>query len=153
MKAKLFHSSLFSRTVYWRSVFTEASVFLFIILFAYAAFSKLIAFRMFSEQLAQSPFISEFSALVAWLIPSIELFVCGLLILPVYRRLGVLSFSILMLSFTMYIALMLTFSSHVPCICGGVISGLTWTQHLIFNAVFLIWGIVLLLKFKKEFRH
>lgn len=152
MKTHFFHSSFFLRSIHWRSVLTELSVIIFILLFGYAAFSKLITFRMFSEQLAQVPLIGDYSELMAWLIPVIELFVCMLLIFPINRLPGLRAFIIIMLGFTVYIALMLAFSSHVPCICGGVISGLGWAEHLVFNTAFLFWGCVLLYGFKRELR-
>ncbi|HKG04863.1 MAG TPA: MauE/DoxX family redox-associated membrane protein [Pedobacter sp.] len=150
MKTHLFHPAAPSDAVQWRSLLTDYSVLLFVFLFGYVAFSKLITFQMFSEQLARSPFISGFSGILAWLVPSIEIFICLLMILPFTRLAGVLIFTIIMMGFTAYIALMLVFSSNMPCICGGVISGLSWLQHLIFNAVFVLWGLVLLLFFKKE---
>lgn len=150
MKPRLNCLTEFSRPINPRLLFTETSVFIFILLFSYAAFSKLITFRMFTEQLAQMPIIAEYSGQVAWLVPCVELFVCGLLISPFSRVFGVLVFTLLMLAFTFYVALMLAFNPHLPCICGGLISGLGWVQHLVFNMSFLLWGIILLVKFEKE---
>ncbi|MGC1244316.1 MAG: MauE/DoxX family redox-associated membrane protein [Chryseosolibacter sp.] len=41
-----------------------------------------------------------------------------------------------MFAFTGYIAFILTFSPYVPCSCGGILSSMGWTEHLIFNVVF-----------------
>lgn len=149
MKAHLY-PPLAPSPVRWRSAFTAYSVFGFILLFGYAAFSKLITFDMFSQQLAQSPFIGAYSGLLSGLIPALELLICLLLTLPVSRLAGLLAFTLVMTGFTGYIGIMLAFSTQVPCICGGVISGLSWGGHLAFNSVFLLWAVVLLLFFKKE---
>src|SRR5690606_14703009 len=43
-----------------------------------------------------------------------------------------------MVMFTAYIFIILNFSDFVPCSCGGVLEKMSWTQHLIFNVVFII---------------
>ena len=42
-----------------------------------------------------------------------------------------------MVMFTAYIYLILNYSDFIPCSCGGVLEDLSWTQHLIFNIVFI----------------
>jgi hypothetical protein len=48
----------------------------FILLFAYAATSKLLDYEDFSAQLHQSPFINEFAELTAIAVPVGELLIC-----------------------------------------------------------------------------
>ena len=58
------------------------------------------------------------------------------------RRLGFIAAATLMLLFTFYIGYYLTFDKEqLPCSCGGVISGMTWTQHFFFNLFFTGLGI------------
>jgi hypothetical protein len=49
--------------------------------------------------------------------------------------LGLLASFGLMTVFTIYIAYMLLTSSHLPCSCGGVISKLSWKEHLWLNVL------------------
>lgn len=47
--------------------------------------------------------------------------------------------------FTAYIVIILHFSYFVPCSCGGILEKLGWTEHLIFNVVFVLLAIVAIL--------
>ncbi len=56
--------------------------------------------------------------------------------------------------FAGYIGYMLVFVKHLPCSCGGVLQGLSWGQHLLFNLLFLllaVMGTLLESKPKKKF--
>ncbi|MEJ7778751.1 MAG: MauE/DoxX family redox-associated membrane protein [Daejeonella sp.] len=45
---------------------------------------------------------------------------------------------ILLFLFSMYIILVINHAfERIPCSCGGIISKLTWGQHLVFNLFFL----------------
>lgn len=133
-----------SKRAKWMFVI-ELSVFGFILLFGYAAFSKWMDFENFRLELADSPFIGDFAPLLVWLIPSSELVIALMLSIPRFRLLGLHAFSILMSVFTVYIAAMLLFSPHIPCICGGIISGMSWAEHLVFNGVILLCSLILLI--------
>jgi hypothetical protein len=43
-----------------------------------------------------------------------------------------------MAAFTGYIGFMLLSNIELPCSCGGVISSLSWKNHLVFNILFLL---------------
>jgi hypothetical protein len=43
-----------------------------------------------------------------------------------------------MTAFTLYIGYMVSFAEKLPCSCGGVISKMTWNQHLVFNIFFTL---------------
>lgn len=113
---------------------------LFIVLFAYTGITKLLQQDTFVLALNQSPVIGTNSALFAWLVPILELIVSVLLFIPKFqiRRIGLAASLILMLLFTFYIMFMILFADHLPCSCGGIISGMTWPQHLLFNIFFTI---------------
>lgn len=65
----------------------------------------------------------------------------SLLIIPERTRLiGLYGAFGMMVMFTTYIVLASRFSDYVPCSCGGVIENLTWTEHLVFNTVFVLLG-------------
>ncbi|WP_397311154.1 MauE/DoxX family redox-associated membrane protein [Parachryseolinea silvisoli] len=105
-------------------------------LFIYAATSKLMDYSTFKAQLGGSPFIMHHHETLAWLVPGSEILISILLLIPRTIVVGLyLSFTI-MLSFTVYIALMLTLSPYVPCSCGGILSNMGWSEHLVFNAAF-----------------
>lgn len=111
---------------------------LFIVLFVYAAFSKLRDFETFTLQLAQSPLLSAYAEFIAWLVPGLEIAFAALLVFEKFRTPALYASFTLMVMFTTYIYIILNFSDFVPCSCGGVLEDLSWTQHLIFNAVFIL---------------
>ncbi|MDC8000107.1 hypothetical protein POV26_03595 [Aequorivita todarodis] len=111
--------------------------YLFILLFIYAAVSKVMDFETFRLQLAQSPLLSAFAGIIARLIPSVEIGITALLMFPRYNIKALYYSFLLMVMFTTYIFIILNFSDFIPCSCGGVLEKLSWTQHLIFNVVFI----------------
>lgn len=114
--------------------------YLLILLFLYAAISKFLDFTSFHSALFNSPIFKNTSApdVLAWGIPLIELLVVILLLIPDMKRSGLFLAAILMTLFTVYIGGLLFFSKELPCSCGGIISSLTWQQHLIFNIAFTL---------------
>ncbi|WP_051227830.1 MauE/DoxX family redox-associated membrane protein [Gillisia sp. JM1] len=116
----------------------EGITFLFILLFVYAAVSKLLTYEQFKAQLEQSPFLSSFADFLVWGVPATELLIATLLFWPKVKLEGLWSSFILMVIFTTYIIIVLNFSDSIPCSCGGVISSFSWTQHLIFNIGFIV---------------
>lgn len=110
---------------------------LFIFLFTYAAFSKLISYSVFKDQLTQVPFLAFAAPFLVWAVPGVELLVVVLLLWPSLRRYGILSFLGLMLVFTGYLVYTLYFSPYTPCSCGGIISGMGWRSHILFNLFFI----------------
>jgi uncharacterized membrane protein YphA (DoxX/SURF4 family) len=126
---------------------------LFIILFVYAAVTKILEFEKFKVQLSQSPMLTAFSNWIAWLIPSIEILIAISLSLPKTRIWGLYASLALMVMFTAYIVAILNFSYYIPCSCGGILERLGWEEHLAFNIIFVlhaISGIVLWNKVSKD---
>ncbi len=118
--------------------FILITTYLFILLFVYAAVSKLIDFETFETQLGQSPLLSAYAQWVALFVPVLEIIIAGMLCFPMFRSLGLYGFYGLMVMFTTYIIIILNFTSFTPCSCGGVLEDLGWTEHLIFNIVFIV---------------
>jgi hypothetical protein len=125
-----------------QKVTIEIICFLLILLFVYAAFSKLIEFNTFKIQLNNSPFLKPFSEFIFWFIPIIELIVAALLTVKHTRKRGLFASFILLLIFSLYIAGMLLSTEHLPCSCGGIIQQLSWKQHLLFNLFFLLLALI-----------
>lgn len=111
---------------------------LFILLFLYAAVSKLLEYEEFRVQLGQSPLLSAFADTVAIGVPAMEILTVLFLTIPSLKLMGLYSFYGLMVMFTTYIIIILNFTEFIPCSCGGVLESLGWTQHLIFNLVFIL---------------
>lgn len=116
----------------------ELPAVLLTILFTYASISKLLQYNTFRFQLDLSPFITNYSSIIAWSIPAIELITTALLMFPATRLKGFYLSYGLMLLFTFYIYAILHYSYFVPCSCGGILSQMNWEQHLIFNIAFTL---------------
>lgn len=136
-----------------RKVITTIVTPLFVALFAYTALSKLLDYQQFRIQLGQSPVITTFAPVFAWLVPAVEIVVVILLIIPATRLFALYTSFALMSAFTAYIITITQFSEFVPCSCGGVLEGLGWTEHLIFNIVFMLLAVVGIVFHRKDDQH
>src|SRR3981081_1825021 len=121
-----------------RKFWVEFISILLIILFTYAAVSKLLDFQKFRVQLGQSPMLTAFAGWVTWIIPSLELIISIMLSIQRGRLLGLYASFSLMVMFTAYIIAITKFSDYVPCSCGGVLQNMSWNQHLVFNLGFVL---------------
>ncbi|HLV38544.1 MauE/DoxX family redox-associated membrane protein [Xanthomarina sp.] len=120
---------------------------LFILLFVYASISKLLEFKDFQTQLGQSPLLGAFAIPISYGVICIELVTSILLAFKKTRIQGLYIAFMLMVMFTTYIIIILNFTSFTPCSCGGVLETLGWTEHLIFNTVFIVlalWALYLI---------
>lgn len=121
-----------------KSVIIEIVCLLYVLLFFYAAVSKLLDFENFQVQLGQSPLLSAFAYPVSFFVPAIELLIATFLFVPQLRDYGLYASLCLMTMFTAYIYIVLHYSSFVPCSCGGILEKMSWNVHLIFNLFFVI---------------
>jgi hypothetical protein len=113
--------------------------YLLIFLFAYTAVSKLADVEIFKGAMAKSPVLRPYAHELAYIIPISELIACLLLLFPLTKKWGYYLSLALLTVFTGYIIFILSvYSTDLPCTCGGVISRLTWTQHLLLNSVFML---------------
>jgi hypothetical protein len=112
--------------------------YLYILLFVYAAVSKILDFETFRIQLAQSPLLSAYAGLIAPSVIIAELFLTLLLCFKATRLIGLYFSFFLMIAFTVYIYLILNYSDFIPCSCGGIIEKLGWTEHMIFNLTYAV---------------
>lgn len=111
---------------------------IFILLFTYTAISKLFDYTDFKNTLYYSPLLSSYAAVLAWVLPVVELIISGLLLIPQKRETGLYASFALMLILTIYLSYMVLYSPHLPCSCGGVLQQMTWPQHIWFNTGFTI---------------
>jgi len=131
-----------------RDLITDTISCLFILLFIYAAISKLLAGNTFKEQVGQSPLLTSYSSIIVILIPFIEIFL-SILLIKTKTRLAALYGSFgLMVLFTLYIIAITKLSDYIPCSCGGILESMNWNQHLVFNCIFVVLAIIAILLYK-----
>lgn len=127
---------------------------LFFALFLYSAAEKLYDVEKFRVQLGQSPILTAFAGYVAWIIPSIEVIIAVLVIIPRTTLIGLYTSFSLMVMFTAYIFLIMNYSEYIPCSCNGILEGASWAQHLAFNIAFVILAVMgILLSPSKNILH
>jgi putative oxidoreductase len=121
-----------------KKTITEITVFLLVLLWTYTAISKWSDPHSFSFSLHRQPIPSSLAAFLFWALPAIELLASGMLISVKTRTLGLCLSTVLLLIFSIYIALGLAgFFEKIPCACGGVLKAMGWKEHLIFNIILL----------------
>ncbi|UUF12598.1 MULTISPECIES: MauE/DoxX family redox-associated membrane protein [Flavobacterium] len=131
----------------------QSASLLYVLLFVYAAVSKLIDFERFQVQLAQSPILSAYADLISYVVIIVEFAISGLLIFKRTSTIGMLLALWLMTMFTSYIFIVLNYSSFVPCSCGGILEKMTWKVHLIFNLIFTLLALLaLFLQIKTDYK-
>jgi len=125
-------------TTPWKNILVETTCAFMILLLAYAAVSKLLDHENFTAQIALGVSSTFISKVLSFAIPITELLVVLLLAVKDSRLYGVYVFLILMVAFTIYIIMMLTSGDALPCSCGGIISAMSWKQHLVFNITCIV---------------
>lgn len=123
----------------------QAVIYFFIILFVYAAVSKLVDFENFQVQVAQSPLLSAFASFIAYATIIIEIVITLMLCFPKTQKFGLYLFLGMMTAFTVYIYLILNYSPFVPCSCGGILEKMGWTEHLWFNSIVSLLAVSIIL--------
>jgi putative oxidoreductase len=131
--------------------FRQLTVFLLVLLWVYAAASKLIDFPHFKHEMHNqvfSPFIQD---LLIYLLPPAELVIAVMLSYSKTEKFGLYVSALMLTLFTGYIALAkLHFFRRIPCSCGGILEHMGWTAHLIFNSFFLALTIVTVFGIKER---
>lgn len=112
---------------------------LILAMFLYTGFDKIRHMAAFKAELYASPLdlIAQNSKLIAYVIPWMEIVACLLLLFPKTQYLGFMVSLMLFLSFTIYIAALFNIDKKMPCSCGGIISYLSWKQHLVVNIIYV----------------
>lgn len=126
------------KRIAFKSNFIYITALLHIVLFTYAAISKILDFQNFQIQIGQSPLLSAFTSVVSYGVPAIEIGLVLFLLTPKFRWLGMYGSFLLMVMFTAYIFIILNFSSFIPCSCGGILEKMSWNEHLLFNIAFVV---------------
>lgn len=142
METTLKKQSSFQLTEKTKEWIVDIISYLFIALFIYTATNKIWEFENFRIVMGVMPIIGKYGALIAWTIPPAEIIISCLLVFPSTRKLGLSSSLALMTVFTIYLIFMVFYASDLPCNCGGVISRMSWIQHIWFNISFIILSIL-----------
>lgn len=133
-----------------RSSFVLLVTGILIVLFTYAALSKLHDYEKFLVQLGQSPLLTSFAKWVAWFVPAVEIIIALLLILPGTRLRALYASFTMMVMFSAYIVAITRFSPYVPCSCGGILEKMNWNQHLVFNIAITLLALLSILVYKEN---
>jgi len=131
-------SSLVKETFMKRYAILNLISTLFILLFAYTGVSKFINLDSFEKGMVEANLLRQFAPFLSIAVPVIEILTAFLLISDRYKKVGLISSFVMMFLFTLYVYYILFFAKKIPCSCGGIISKMSWTQHLVFNIVFTI---------------
>lgn len=140
-----------------RGSITDIICFLFVLLFVYVAFSKLLEGQKFYDK-PNNLFVfgvKYVAGMLFWPIPALEIGIALLLTLQRTRHKDLYGALALMVIFTVYVSGLL-FSPYTSCLCGGVITLLSWNQYFVFSMVWIglsLTAIVLLRSEHKEISH
>lgn len=119
-------------------------------LYMYTGYDKSRTVKSFIKGNKKIPYVGQYAELIGWGIPTLEVLLAILLVLPFLKakRIALWASVALMGVFTVYLCLMMIFVPDRLCHCGGVIESMGWTSHLIFNLVWLGAGIYAISKLK-----
>jgi len=124
---------------------------LLVLLFTYAAASKLADINRFRGQLYLQPFSRAFSDMLLYLLPVLELLTVALIIFGKTRLIGLAASLALLTGFTIYISMgLLHVWKRVPCSCGGIFEHMGWGTHLAFNWAFIIINVLAIVYHRRE---
>lgn len=132
--------------------FIEGTTILLVILFLYTGVIKYMDNKDFVVVLKDSPLLAPVANLIGALLPGIEILLAVLLIVPKTKTLGLKLSAVLLAGFIVYLFYMVVFTPNLPCSCGGIISKLSWTGHIIFNTVCLA-AALLSIRFMNRSNH
>jgi hypothetical protein len=109
-------------------------------LFAYSGAVKLFDRTTFVFALVKSPLIpaSEIITLISYSLPLIELLIAGALLFEKTKLIGFYLSFFLMSLFTVYLIVLVSAFSNLPCSCGGILGGMSYPVHIAFNIVFTL---------------
>ncbi len=120
-----------------RALFVLPISSLLIFLYSYTAISKLHNYEDFNRTIHESPLIHQGADTISWLLPVTELIVVLLLFFERKRKAGLYASLLMLTVFTFYLLYMVLFVADLPCSCGGVLSKMSWQQHVWFNLFFI----------------
>ncbi len=124
------------------AIAADVCAFLLIFLFAYTGLSKLTFHDSFHLQLSKMQLIGNVAGFLSYALPLFEIALALILLFPFTRMYGFYLSALLITLFTLYLLWMVNNQVKLPCSCGGVISKLSWQQHIVFNLFFILISLV-----------
>ncbi|KRT17768.1 hypothetical protein ASU31_00270 [Pedobacter ginsenosidimutans] len=138
MKPSVIHNEIIFKT----------GIIMLILLWSYAGLSKILDQGEFAKQIALL-FPAELVTTIFIAIPTLEIIAALALAFKRTNTIGLILSLLLITVFTLYVLLVISgYFGSVPCSCGGIISALSWKEHLILNILFLFLVIYLLFAYK-----
>lgn len=132
---------------------TDTIVTLLIILWVYAAVSKLTGYRLFVISMEKQPLPAWMVSKLIWALPAAELSMAAMLSTKRLVGYGLLLSALLLFSFAGYTALALSGAyGSIPCSCGGIFSFMQWKGHFIFNVIAFCAALTAWILLRKEER-
>ena len=120
---------------------------LLIILWAYAAYSKLSDIKKFRQAMLTQVLPKRIAKLLVVLVPLSEIVLIVLLLFSETRLLGMYASFFMMLAFTLYVGgAVFGMYERRPCACGGLFGRLGWEKHFKVNIVLTLialFGVIL----------
>ncbi|MEO8583413.1 MAG: MauE/DoxX family redox-associated membrane protein [Flavitalea sp.] len=120
-----------------KSFIASLSGSLLVLMYTYAAISKLLMYNAFRFEFLGHVLIRNYTGIIAWTFPVSELPIVCLIIMSGTHQISLRSDIGLLIFFTLYIIWMFRFYSSAPCSCGGVLSEMSWKPRLLFNLFFI----------------
>lgn len=115
----------------------KACLILLILLWSSTGLSKILGFAEFTRQLIHI-LGEELSIPASVAIPLLELAAAVTIAFQKTKVFGLYISVFLLTAFTAYVILVLAgYFGPAPCTCGGIITALSWKQHLIVNIILL----------------
>ncbi|MGJ1436063.1 MauE/DoxX family redox-associated membrane protein [Sphingobacterium siyangense] len=137
-----------ARWIYYR--LPDLIIYGYAFLYMYTGWAKFMNLSTFIRGNSKIPHLGQYAKLIGYGIPSLEIMLAILLVIPVYRikRFALWTSTLLMVVFTVYLSLMVKLAEKKLCHCGGVIESMGWKTHIAFNVIWVIAGIFALVKTK-----
>lgn len=123
-----------------KKLLIEIIASLLIVLFLYTGLNKLIEHTTFRYQLSISPWslLASWSGIVSWALPIGEVLLAVMLLITAFRKTAFIASAILFAGFLVYLGILLSSGTKLPCTCGGIISSMSWNAHVWFDAACLL---------------
>ena len=150
MESTLKRRQIFKVSEKSKALIVDLVSYIFILLFVYTAISKFLTLSTFQNVLGHYPLLSGYTVFTSYAVPTVELIVALLLINPKTKMIGLYGSLILMSIFLVYVLFMIfTLGPNLPCSCGGIISKLSWKQHIWFNSILILAATFAIKNYKK----
>jgi hypothetical protein len=127
-----------------RSRLAVGTSFALFALWLYTGFMKLIHLDEFMMEVAMSPLLAYIEIPRYGLITmaTFEILVAVLLLMKPTQIVALYASLLMMLAYTVYLIVLVTAFSNIPCACGGILGGMSYPVHIAFNIFFTLVALV-----------